>query len=310
MAAGKKKIMLTGARGMVGSNILESAFASNYEWFAPVRSELNLENYDSVKNYINRYQPDIVIHAAGRVGGIQANMANPVEFLIENIDIGRNVILASKLGGVKKLINLSSSCIYPRNVSNPLTEDMVLSGELEPTNEGYALAKIFALRLCQYISREDSSCQYKTLIPCNLYGKHDKFDPVNSHLIPAIINKIHQAKILNLNSVEIWGDGSARREFMYVEDLVDFIFKTLDSFSEVPDVINVGLGRDFSINEYYEEVRAVLGWPGSFTYDLTKPVGMRQKMVSVEKLNLFGWKAGTSMNDGIRKTYNFYLENL
>ena len=310
MAAGKKKIMLTGARGMVGSNILESEFASNYEWFAPVRSELNLENYDSVKNYINRYQPDIVIHAAGRVGGIQANMANPVEFLIENIDIGRNVILASKLGGVKKLINLSSSCIYPRNGSNPLTEDMVLSGELEPTNEGYALAKIFALRLCQYISREDSSCQYKTLIPCNLYGKHDKFDPVNSHLIPAIINKIHQAKILNLNSVEIWGDGSARREFMYVEDLVDFIFKTLDSFSEVPDVINVGLGRDFSINEYYEEVRAVLGWPGSFTYDLTKPVGMRQKMVSVEKLNLFGWKAGTSMNDGIRKTYNFYLENL
>lgn len=310
MAAGKKKIMLTGARGMVGSNILESAFASNYEWFAPVRSELNLENYDSVKNYINRYQPDIVIHAAGRVGGIQANMANPVEFLIENIDIGRNVILASKLGGVKKLINLSSSCIYPRNGSNPLTEDMVLSGELEPTNEGYALAKIFALRLCQYISREDSSCQYKTLIPCNLYGKHDKFDPVNSHLIPAIITKIHQAKILNLNSVEIWGDGSARREFMYVEDLVDFIFKTLDSFSEVPDVINVGLGRDFSINEYYEEVRAVLGWPGSFTYDLTKPVGMRQKMVSVEKLNLFGWKAGTSMNDGIRKTYNFYLENL
>jgi GDP-L-fucose synthase len=310
LAAGKKKIMLTGARGMVGSNILESEFASNYEWFAPVRSELNLENYDSVKNYINRYQPDIVIHAAGRVGGIQANMANPVEFLIENIDIGRNVILASKLGGVKKLINLSSSCIYPRNGSNPLTEDMVLSGELEPTNEGYALAKIFALRLCQYISREDSSCQYKTLIPCNLYGKHDKFDPVNSHLIPAIINKIHQAKILNLNSVEIWGDGSARREFMYVEDLVDFIFKTLDSFSEVPDVINVGLGRDFSINEYYEEVRAVLGWPGSFTYDLTKPVGMRQKMVSVEKLNLFGWKAGTSMNDGIRKTYNFYLENL
>lgn len=302
--------MLTGARGMVGSNILESAFASNYEWFAPARSELNLENYDSVKNYINRYQPDIVIHAAGRVGGIQANMAHPVEFLIENIDIGRNVILASKLGGVKKLINLSSSCIYPRNGSNPLTEDMVLSGELEPTNEGYALAKIFALRLCQYISREDGSCQYKTLIPCNLYGKHDKFDPVNSHLIPAIINKIHQAKILNLNSVEIWGDGSARREFMYVEDLVDFIFKTLDSFSEVPDVINVGLGRDFSINEYYEEVRAVLGWPGSFTYDLTKPVGMRQKMVSVEKLNLFGWKAGTSMNDGIRKTYNFYLENL
>lgn len=304
------KIMLTGARGMVGSNILESAFASSYDWFAPGRSELNLENYDSVKNYINRYQPDIIIHAAGRVGGIQANMANPVEFLVENIDIGRNVIMASKLCGVKKLINLSSSCIYPRNGSNPLTEDMVLSGELEPTNEGYALAKIVALRLCQYISREDSSFQYKTLIPCNLYGKHDKFDPVNSHLIPAIINKIHQAKILNLNSVEIWGDGSARREFMYVEDLVDFIFKTLDSFSEVPDVINVGLERDFSINEYYEEVRTVLGWPGFFTHDLTKPVGMKQKKVSIKKLNLIRWKAGTSLNDGIRKTYNFYLENL
>jgi GDP-L-fucose synthase len=310
MGAVKKKIMLTGCRGMVGSNILESDLASNYDWLAPNRAELNLENYDAVKIYIDRYQPDIVIHAAGRVGGIQANMAHPVEFLVENIDIGRNVIMASKNSGIKKLINLSSSCIYPRNALNPLTEDMVLKGELEPTNEGYALAKIFTLRLCQYISNQDTSFQYKTLIPCNLYGRHDKFDSENSHLIPAIINKVHQAKILNLESVEIWGDGEARREFMYVGDLADFIFKTLDDFSEIPNVMNIGLGYDFSVNQYYEAVRSVLGWSGFFTHDLSKPEGMRKKMVSVDKLNFLGWKAGTSLEEGIRKSYNFYLDKL
>ena len=310
MGAVKKKIMLTGCRGMVGSNILESDLASNYDWLAPNRAELNLENYDAVKIYIDRYQPDIVIHAAGRVGGIQANMAHPVEFLVENIDIGRNVIMASKNSGIKKLINLSSSCIYPRNALNPLTEDMVLKGELEPTNEGYALAKIFTLRLCQYISNQDTSFQYKTLIPCNLYGRHDKFDSENSHLIPAIINKVHQAKILNLESVEIWGDGEVRREFMYVGDLADFIFKTLDDFSEIPNVMNIGLGYDFSVNQYYEAVRSVLGWSGFFTHDLSKPEGMRKKMVSVDKLNFLGWKAGTSLEEGIRKSYNFYLDKL
>lgn len=310
MGVVKKKIMLTGGRGMVGSNILESDLASNYDWLAPSRAELNLEKYDEVKIYIDRYQPDIVIHAAGRVGGIQANMAHPVEFLVENIDIGRNVIMASKNTGIKKLINLSSSCIYPRNAINPLTEDMVLKGELEPTNEGYALAKIFTLRLCQYISNQDISFQYKTLIPCNLYGRHDKFDPQNSHLIPAIINKVHNAKILNLESVEIWGDGEARREFMYAGDLADFIFKILDDFSEIPNVMNVGLGFDFSINDYYEAVRSVLGWSGFFTHDLSKPVGMGKKMVSVDKLNFLGWKADTSLKDGICKSYNFYLDKL
>jgi GDP-L-fucose synthase len=306
----KKKIMLTGGHGMVGSNILESDLASNYDWLAPNRAELNLENYEAVKNYIDRYQPDIVIHAAGRVGGIQANMAYPVEFLVENIDIGRNVIMASKNADIKKLINLSSSCIYPRNAITPLTEDMVLMGELEPTNEGYALAKIFALRLCQYISKQDDSFLYKTLIPCNLYGRHDKFDPQNSHLIPAIINKVHNAKILNLESVEIWGDGEARREFMYVGDLADFVFKILDDLSEIPDVINVGLGYDYSINEYYEAVRSALGWSGFFTHDLSKPVGMKKKMVSVDKLNFLEWKASTSLKEGIFKSYNFYLGKL
>ncbi len=165
--------------------------------------------------------------------------------MVENIDIGRNVILASRDAGVKKVLNLSSSCMYPRNAANPLTEDLILKGELEPTNEGYALAKIFAMRLCEYIQKEDSSFQYKTLISCNLFGRFDKFDPRHSHLIPAIIHKIHLAKVNNENTVEIWGDGNARREFMYAGDLADAIFKAITSFDMLPSLMNVGLGGDY-----------------------------------------------------------------
>ncbi len=304
------KILLTGGRGMVGRNFLEHPSANDHEILAPTSTELNLCNFESVTHYFKANPIDIVVHAAGRVGGIQANMREPVSFLVENMDIGRNIVLAAHQAGVKNLLNLSSSCMYPRNAPNPLQEDMVLNGELEPTNEGYALAKIMVAKLCEYIMREDASFRYKTLIPCNIYGPYDKFDPAHSHLLPAVIHKIHQAKISNADEVEIWGTGNVRREFMYAGDLADCMWKALTDFSALPSMMNVGLGFDFSILDYYKAVADVVGYSGPFTHDLTKPEGIAQKLVSVEKLDKWGWRASASLTEGIAKTYKFYLENL
>jgi GDP-L-fucose synthase len=302
------RILLTGGGGMVGRNLLEYSINTDIELVAPRSSELNLLDFSAVQNYLHELKPDMVIHAAGKVGGIQANMRQPVAFLMENIDIGRNIVMASYEVGIKQLINLGSSCMYPRNHDEPLDEDLILKGELEPTNEGYALAKITIAKLCEYIMREDTSFQYKTLIPCNLYGRHDKFDPLHSHLIPAIIHKIYQAKQSGQTSVEIWGDGTARREFMYAGDLADALVHAIDQFETTPDLINIGLGHDYTINEYYEVVADVLRYEGSFTHDLTKPVGMARKLVSTNRQDKWGWKAKHSLREGIAKTYEYYLE--
>ena len=295
---------------MVGRNILENKDISKFDILSPDSKELNLLNYLDVDKYIKINKPDFVIHAAGKVGGIQANMSQPVSFLIENMDMGRNVIMASKNNEVKQLINLSSSCMYPRNAENPLGEDLILKGELEPTNEGYALAKIMTTKLCEYIHKEDASYNYKTIIPCNLYGKYDKFDPNHSHMLPAVIKKIHDAKINNQKHIDIWGDGTARREFMYAGDLADFIFEAILKFEKLPQNINVGLGLDYSINEYYIAIAKVIGYRGGFINDLTKPIGMKQKLIDDSNLKKFGWKYKTSLNEGIKKTYEYYKKTL
>jgi len=298
---------------MVGTNILEHPMADRYEILAPSSKELDLTNAADTQHYINEAKPDVIIHAAGRVGGIQANIADPVDFLVTNTDIGRNVILAAYKAVVPQLINLASSCMYPRNAPNPLSEALVLQGELEPTNEGYAIAKIFATRLCEYINRESlkkstSSVRYKTLIPCNLFGRHDKFEPEHSHLIPAIIHKVHQAKLTGTKEVDIWGDGTARREFMYAGDLAEAVLQAVQDFEKIPDLINIGLGHDHSINEYYAAAAQVIGWQGNFVHDITKPVGMKQKMVDISRQRGWGWMPSTSLQSGIDKTYLFYLE--
>ena len=254
-------------------------------------------------------KPDLVIHAAGKVGGIHANIANPVAFLDENLMMGRNVIMAARQADVKRLINLGSTCMYPREAVNPLVEDSILTQSLEPTNEGYALAKVMAARLCDYIRSEDASFAYKTLIPCNLYGAHDKFDPKHSHLVPAIIHKVHQAKKKAQGEVEIWGDGSARREFLFAADLADAILKASDDVEALAGNMNIGLGHDHSINDYYAIVAEVIGWEGRFVHDLSKPVGMKQKLCSVEKQTTWGWKAPTCLREGIAQTYQYYLES-
>ena len=303
-----QRLFLTGGSGMVGQNIQAHDSAKNWDILAPSSAELDLTDPQAVCAYIKMHKPDLVVHAAGRVGGIQANMAQPVGYLDINNVIGRNVIMGTWSEGVRNLINLGSTCMYPAAAPNPLTEDMILTGPLEKTNEGYALAKIMAMRLCEYINREDPTARFKTLIPCNLFGPHDKFDPKHSHLLPAIIHKVHQAKIAGAPNVEIWGNGKARREFMYAPDLADAVLRAASDIENCPELINIGVGHDFTINEYYSEVADVIDWQGKFTHDLTRPVGMNQKLCDVCRATEWGWSAPTSLRVGIEETYKFYCE--
>ena len=304
------KILLTGSKGMVGRNIVEYPIVTNHEFLLPTSRELNLLDTLSVQDYINTNKPDMVIHAAGVVGGIQANMAQPVRFLVDNMYMGLNILTASKECGVKSFMNLSSSCMYPRDAKNPLSEELILKGELEPTNEGYAIAKVASTRLCEYINREDESFLYKTVIPCNLYGKYDKFDPEHSHMIPAVIRKIDDAKNENRDSIDIWGDGLAKREFMYAADFADFVYYAIGHFETMPQNINVGLGHDYTINEYYQKIARAVDYQGEFTHDLSRPTGMQQKLVDDTKLKAFGWQPQTTLEQGIQKTYDYFSNEI
>ena len=300
------KILLTGANGMVGKNILELAKNHSHEFLSPSSKELNLLNSYAVHKFVKENKPDLIIHAAGIVGGIQANMAHPVKFLVDNMQMGLNIITAANDCDISQFLNLSSSCMYPRDAINPLSEELILKGQLEPTNEGYALAKIASTRLCEYICKENSERIYKTVIPCNLFGRFDKFDPNHSHMIPAVIRKLDDARKDNVEVIDSWGDGTARREFMFAEDLAEFIFYAIDKLERMPQNLNVGLGKDFTINEYYQAIAKVTKFKGCFKHDLTKPVGMKQKLIDDTKLRAFGWRHKTSLIAGIEQTYEFY----
>lgn len=292
---------------MVGRNAAEMFIEQGFKILTPSRSELDLIDSAEVMHYFKSNRIDIVLHAAGLVGGIQANIEKPYSFLFINAQIALNVINASIECGIKRLINLGSSCMYPKDCQGELTEDLVLTGRLEPTNEGYAIAKIMASKLCDF-AQSEFGFSYKTLIPCNLYGKYDNFHPVRSHMIPAVISKVHEATKTN-NSVEIWGTGEARREFMFVEDLIDFIIWSLENYDQLPSMINVGLGHDFSIKEYYQSIAEVIGYKGDFTYDLSKPEGMKRKLCSIQKQSQLGWEPKHSLKEGLEKTYQYYLKN-
>ena len=302
-----KSILITGSTGMVGRNAVEFLQALGYDIIAPKRSELDLSNAEHVKMYFKSHKIDIILHAAGLVGGIQANIQRPYSFLYQNAQIALNVINAAIEQSIKQFINLGSSCMYPKDCQNELTEDMILSGPLETTNEGYAIAKIMSYKLCDF-AKSEFGFNYKTLIPCNLYGKYDNFHPLKSHLIPAVIRKIHHATKFN-KTVEIWGSGNARREFMFVDDLIDFINWSINNYDELPSLINVGLGTDCSVMEYYEIIADIVGFKGKFIHDLSKPEGMNRKLCSVKKQNDLGWKPKHTLTEGLQKTYNFYLEN-
>ncbi len=301
-------IFLTGGSGMVGRNLREAPWAREHRFVAPSSRELDLRNGAAVEAFLGDLRPDLVIHAAGRVGGIQANLTHPVDFLVDNLDMGRNVVLGAWKAGVRRLLNLGSSCMYPRDSDEPLREERVLTGELEPTNEGYALAKIVTARLCDYLGRQQGDLRYRTLIPCNLYGRWDAFEGERSHMIPAALVKLDAARRAGLPDVEVWGDGSARREFMYAGDLAAFVGLALERFDELPPLLNVGLGQDFSIDEYYRAAAGVVGFEGGLRHDLSRPVGMRRKLCDGTRLRAFGWAAPTSLREGLERTYAFYRE--
>ena len=292
---------------MVGRSICEHHESIHHEIIKPSSKDLNLLDAIAVEDFIQVEKPDLIIHAAGVVGGIQANLNQPKKFFYDNLQMGINLINCSKNLGIKKFLNIASSCMYPRNAVNPLKEEEILKGELEPTNEGYALAKICVERLCRYINSEDKSFIYKTLIPCNIYGKYDKFSPNVAHMVPAVIYRIYEAKINNINEIKIWGDGKARREFMYNEDLADAVWFSVKKINDLPQTINIGMGKDYSISEYYKEIGSVMKFNGNYIYDLTKPIGMKKKLVDSSKINELGWQPNFNLKEGIKLTYEYFL---
>lgn len=300
------RLLITGSNGMVGRALSETlATTKNFSLLLPKRQELDLLNFAEVDAYIKKNKPDFVIHCAALVGGIAANIKNPIEFLLYNSEINFNVIKASFQNNIRYLLNMGSSCMYPKD-REELHEDDIMTGKLEPTNEAYALAKISASLLCDYVCKQ-LGYDYKTIIPGNLYGPHDNFNLNSSHLIPAIITKTHHAIQNRITEIEIWGDGKARREFMYVADLVEFIVLAIEKISELPARINVGIGRDYSINEYYHAVADVMGYTGSFKHNLEKPVGMAKKLMNIKSATELGWAAKTSLKSGITQTVNYFL---
>jgi len=301
------RLLITGARGMVGSNLVRG-LSDAHEVHAPGRDTFDLLDARSVQETVARIAPDLVVHAAGRVGGIAANAAANALFLYENTMMGLNLLEAARLAGVPRVLNLGSSCIYPKDREEQLQESDLHTGPLEPTNEGYAVAKIAVLKYAAMLRNDDPRCDYKTAIPCNLYGPGDHFEPPRSHMVPSAIRKVDDARRNGTGEVEIWGDGTARREFMYVGDLVDFVAHAIERWDTLPPLVNVGLGHDYTINEYYAEIADVVGWDGEFVHDTSKLVGMKRKLLSVDLASEWGWKAPTSLADGLRLTYEHYLE--
>jgi len=309
------KILLTGGTGMVGKNILEHPRAKEHEIHAPSHKEMDLLDFKQVTEVIDSIKPDLIIHTAGLVGGIQANRSAMFDFMMDNITMGLNVVRAAKQLKIAKLINLGSTCMYPKEAPQPMREEHLFSGPLEPTNEGYAIAKNAVQRACQYASLE-KNVLYKTYIPCNLFGRWDHYDLEKSHLLPAIIKKVHEAvKKLETQpeaKIEIWGTGSPRREFMDAADLADFIFFSLDKFEDVPDVINVSIGKDLSISELYNKIKNIIAGDSAkkikFTQNLNKPDGMYRKLSDVSKQTKLGWAPKISFEDSVKRAYSFFIE--
>lgn len=302
------KILITGGSGMVGKNLIEYLQKTSvYTLTYPTSNELNLLDKQNVLNFVEKGEFDAIIHCAGLVGGIQANIQKPYSYINLNLQMGLNVIDSAVNCGVPKVINLGSSCMYPKDSEGNLKEEDILTGKLEPTNEGYAIAKIAISKLGEFAKRE-FNLDYKTIIPCNLYGKYDKFDPENAHMIPAVIRKLHVAKSMNQDA-EIWGDGTARREFMYAEDLADFIKFALENYEQLESFTNVGLGYDYSILEYYQAIAGVIDFKGGFHFNLDKPSGMKRKLCSIEKQNSLGWSPKHSLKQGLSITNDYYIKN-
>lgn len=299
------RILVTGGRGFVGSNLVSALGQAGHDVLAPSHQELDLRDRAAVDAFLSGQAVECVVHAAGRVGGIAANIAAPTEFFVENMEIGMTLLQAAEVHGVKRLLNLSSSCVYPRDLPK-LREEDLFTGPLEPTNEAYALAKISTGRLAEWIQARQPDFAWRTILPCNLYGPGDVFHGERSHLVSSILGKIDEALRTGADEIVIWGDGTVRREFMYIDDLTAAVLFLLPRLEELPPYLNVGTGKDYSVQEYYETAARVIGWEGDFSHDLTKPVGMKRKLLDVSRLNELGFTAGIDLEAGLRSTYDWF----
>ena len=300
------KILLTGGSGMLGRNILEHPASSKYKIISPSSKELNLLDVGSIASYLLAHPVDMIIHCAGYVGGIHANSNDMSGFFNKNLLMGINIVNAAQQAGVRKLINFGTTCMYPITIKSPSKENLILTGPFEKTNEGYALAKVSVAKLCEFLSSQ-FGLAYKTLIPCNLYGRWDKYGDNISHMVPAVIKKIHLAKENNQDSLLIWGDGEARREFMLASECADATYFCISNFDNIPQYLNIGTGKDYTINEYYRVIADHIKYSGCFKHDLTKPVGVRQKLSSTTLLNSLGWRSKVTLEEGIKEAYEFFI---
>jgi GDP-L-fucose synthase len=303
-----RSVFVAGHRGLVGSAVVRHLEQkSGVQLLTRTRKELDLRDRAAVEKFLKDAKPEVVVIAAAKVGGIQANYQYPVEFLLENLEIQNSLIAGSFLAGVKKVLFLGSSCIYPRLAHQPISEDSLLTGPLEKTNEPYALAKIAGVKLCQSYARQYGA-NFVSAMPTNIYGQNDNFDLQNSHVLAALLRKAHEAKVSGQPSIVVWGTGTPRREFLHCDDLADAIEFLLEHYDS-PEIINVGCGQDVTIRELAELVREVVGFAGTLEFDKTKPDGTPRKLLDLTRLAKLGWQPKISLREGIKSTYEWFLKN-
>ena len=303
------RVLVAGANGMVGSAIVRNLESKGYtNIIEGTRDDVDFTNQDETERYFCSEEPEYVFVAAAKVGGIMANSDYKADFLTENLQIQTNLIQQSYNFGVKKLLFLGSSCIYPKFATQPITEDQLMTGALEPTNDAYAIAKIAGIMMCQAY-RQQHGFNAISLMPTNLYGPNDNFDLQSSHVLPALIRKFHDAKINNSSYVECWGDGSAMREFLHVNDLAEACFRCMISYND-PDIINVGTGQDLTIKELVQLVSIIVDYKGEIKWDTSKPNGTPRKVLNVDKIKSLGWSPKIGIRQGIYDTYEWYKENV
>lgn len=303
------KIYIAGHRGLVGSAIVRKLKEKGYHNLVYRTSkELDLTDRNQVDEFYRQEKPEYVFLAAAKVGGIVANNDFPANFIRDNLMIQINVIDASYQNGVKKLVFFGSTCIYPKNAAQPMREDSLLTGKLEPTNEPYAIAKIAGIKMCESYNRQYGT-DYISVMPTNLFGPNDNFDLESSHVLPALIRKFHEAKTNGTPEVEVWGTGTPKREFLYSDDLADATIFLINNYSG-NNIINIGVGKDLSINELAEKVKKVVRYQGDIVFNTSKPDGTPRKLVDVTKLNELGWQASITLEEGLELAYDWFLENI
>lgn len=303
------KIYVAGHGGLVGTALVRKLTEEGYtNLVLRTREELDLLDQKAVKDFFKKEKPEFVIDAAARVGGIKANSTYPAEFLFENLQIQNNVIWSAFESGVEKLLFLGSSCIYPRNAPQPMKEEYFLDGKVEPTNEGYAIAKIAGMKLCEKIFAEHTR-KFISCMPTNIYGPGDNFSEDSSHVIPALMRRMSEAKKNNIPNVVIWGSGESRREFLHVDDLAEAVLWLMNNYED-KDFLNVGTGKDVSIKELAVFLKKIVGYEGELVFDTTKPDGMPKKLLDVSKLSLLGWDSKIGLEEGLEDTFKWFEENV